>query len=100
MQKSSDQELEQSREEARKAALEILTQLYEAILSFPEFTLNNGAKGRFESFYAPETDADGNTRCGIDVRLQDGSLLEFTIGHTGWGNFLPAAQPSPRGHGQ
>jgi hypothetical protein len=37
------------------------------------------------SYYSPELNDDGELKCGVDVRLPDGSHLEFTLANTGWG---------------
>jgi len=66
-------------------AKEVLSHIYQAMLKTPEFTLQDGTTCRVESYYAPELNSDGDLKCGLDVRMQDGSHLEFTVGHTGWG---------------
>ncbi len=72
------------RDEADAAATEVLGHVYAALLEAPEFTLTDGRTARVEKFYAPEVDDHGELKCAIDVKLSDGSKLEFTVGHTGW----------------
>jgi hypothetical protein len=73
------------RNEADATATEVLDHVYQALLKAPEFTLKDGRTARVEEFYAPEVDEHGELKCGIDVKPSDGSHLEVTVGHTGWG---------------
>jgi hypothetical protein len=66
-------------------AKEVLAHIYQAMLKTPEFTLKDGKKCQVEAFYEPEVNSDGDLKCGLDVRMEDGSHLEFTVNHTGWG---------------
>jgi hypothetical protein len=80
---------EQQRVEAH--ATEVLEHMYQAMLKIPEFTLGDGTKCKVDPYYGPETNADGEVKCGIDVLIADGSHLEFTVTNTGWGKSLAAA---------
>ncbi len=71
--------------EKAKPAKEILNHIYGVILATPAFHLPDGSKVAVERFYSPEIDFDGELHCGFDVRLPDGSHLEFTVKNTGWG---------------
>ena len=53
---------------------------------------------RLHAFYEPEVNSDGDLKCGIDVRMDDGSYLEITVSHTGWENlsWTPEAQRAHR----
>ena len=66
-------------------ATEVLGHMYQAALAVPEFTLADGTRCEVEGFYGPERNAEGKLKCGIDVTLSDGTQLEYTVGHTGWG---------------
>jgi hypothetical protein len=61
------------------------------MLKTPEFTLQDGRKCKVDPFYAPELDTAGELKCGVDVLIDDGTHLEFTVGHTGWGKSVAAA---------
>jgi len=76
---------DQPQREKAKPAKEILDHIYKVIVATPGFALDDGAKVAVERFYAPEVDLDGELHCGFDVRLPDGSHMEFTVKHTGWG---------------
>jgi hypothetical protein len=39
---------------------------------------------------------DGQRNCGIDVRLSNGDLLEFTLTNTGWEKSFVGNLDSPR----
>ncbi len=78
-------DVQQPQRKKAKPAKEILEHIYKGIVATPAFTLAEGAKVAVERFYAPEVDLDGELHCGFDVRLPDGSHLEFTVKHTGWG---------------
>jgi hypothetical protein len=79
-----------ARDEATSPAPEVLGHLYQAMLKTPEFTLQDGRKCKVDAYYAPEVDPEGNLKCGIDVVIDDGSHLEFTVGNTGWGKPIGA----------
>ena len=78
-------EIRGHREEATGHAKEAMDHLYQAILRTPEFTLRDGTKCRVEEFYPPEEQEDGELKCGIDVLMDDGTHLEFSMAQTGWG---------------
>jgi hypothetical protein len=69
-------------------AKEVLDYLYRTILATPEFTLQDGTKARVDRYYGPEVDDDGQLTCGVDVHLDNGTDLEFTVNNTGWGKFV------------
>lgn len=73
-----------SRGEATKPAGEAIGQLYQALLAMPELKFSDGATGKVEAFFAPQADNEGRLHCGIDLRLSNGNLLEFTLKNTGW----------------
>ncbi len=64
---------------------EVLSHIYQAVLKTPDFTLQNGTKCRLDPYYEPEVNSDGDLKCGLDVQMDDGTYLEITVGHTGWG---------------
>ena len=72
-------------ETANAQAKEVLSHIYQSMLKTPAFTLQDGTTCRVESYYEPEVNSDGDLKCGLDVRMQDGSHLEFTVNHTGCG---------------
>lgn len=69
-------------------ALELLEQLYERLLGMKEFVTKGGLKGEVEPFESPTIDENGELHCGFDIRLADGSHLEFMVQQTGWGKSL------------
>ena len=90
-----------AKNEVTKPASDVVTQLYEALLSLPELRLSDGTTGKVEVYYAPEVDEDGCVHCGIDVRLSNGNLLEFTLKNTGWEkSFLREIPPRRTSDGQ
>jgi hypothetical protein len=94
-------ELMDAKNEATKPAGEVLAQLYQALLSLPELRLPDGTTAKVEAYYAPETDDEGQAHCGIDVRLGNGNLLEFTLKNTGWEkSFVHEIQPRRASGGQ
>jgi hypothetical protein len=79
-------------------AKEVLGQIYNAVLKTPEFTLQDGTKCRVDAFCQPEVNSDGDLKCAFDVLMNDGTHLEFTVNHTGWGKSLaPGLAGKPRG---
>jgi hypothetical protein len=78
------------RQEMSKPASAAIGHLYTALLTLPEIKLSNDITARIEPFVPPELDSEGRLRCGIDLRLSDGSMLEFTLTNTGWGKSLAA----------
>jgi hypothetical protein len=86
-------------DEADAQAREVLSHVYKAILKTPGFTLRSGVKCRVDPMYAPEVNDDGDLKCAFDVLTADGSHLEFTVGHTGWGKSFvrtEAQKPKPK----
>lgn len=81
---SVDELVAQYREEVTAPAAEILRQIYVTLLATPEFTLADGRVAKIEAYYPPESDEEDKMHCGIDVRLSDGTQLEFTLANTGW----------------
>lgn len=95
--------LEKYKDESTAAALEVLAHIYQTLLSAPEFVLLDGSKAKVESFVAPGVDDQGEVQCGFDVRLENGSHLEFTVQNTGWGKSVIGKGKGPRspaGHGR
>jgi hypothetical protein len=78
------------RQEMSQPAREAIGHLYATLLTLPTIKLSNDVSAIVEPFVAPEADAEGRLRCGIDLRLSDGSMLEFMLTNTGWGK--PFAQ--------
>jgi hypothetical protein len=76
--------LMEAKNEVTKPAQEVAAQLYESLVNLPELRLSDGTIGKVEVYYAPEADEEGCVHCGIDVRLSNGNLLEFTLKNTGW----------------
>ena len=74
--------------DATAPALEVLNRLYATLLAMPEFTLKDGSKASVSAYDPPSVDEQGETRCGIDVDLENGSHLEFTVHNSGWGRFV------------
>jgi hypothetical protein len=62
----------------------ITEQFYHAILSLGEVMLVDSSIAKIEAYYPPRLDGQGRYHCGLDVRLADGSLFEFTLKNTGW----------------
>ena len=60
------------------------------MLKAPSITLKDGTRCRVEPCSAPPATSDDEIACSVDVRLDDGSLLEFTAALTGHG--MPFAQ--------
>jgi hypothetical protein len=90
----SAEEIRAHLEAVNAQAKEVLGLIYQAMLKTPEITLQNGTKCRVEPYYGPEVDSGGELKCGVDVRMEDGSHLEFTVGHTGGGR--PFAGPETK----
>lgn len=67
-----------------ECAKEVMTHLHKALVG-QEITLKDGSKARVESFYPPETDETGEVACGVDVILDNGVSVEFTMKNTGFG---------------
>jgi hypothetical protein len=82
------------REEVTEHAKEVMDHLYQAILRTPEFTLRDGTKCRVDESYPPEEQEDGELKCGIDVLMDDGTHVEFTLAQTGWGKPVRSASGS------
>lgn len=78
------QEILSAHDEATKPAADVLAQLYQALLTLPEMRLADGTTAKVEAYYPPQTDDEDELHCGIDVRLSNGNLLEFTLKNTGW----------------
>ena len=76
-------------------AKEIMEHLYKAMLAIPEFTLKDGTKAKVENYVPPEMSDDGELSCGIDVVLDNGTRLEFSMKNTGWGKSF-AADHAPK----
>jgi hypothetical protein len=82
-------------------AKEVLDHMYEAVLKTPEFTLKDGTTCRVDAFYKPEVNSDGELKCGFDILFGDGTHLEFTVGHTGWGkSFVTELAEKTQRHGR
>lgn len=75
----------QARQETTQHAREVLEHLYQVLLATPIFTLSNGSTAVVARYVPPEINKDGEATCGFDVRLKNGSHLEFTVRNTGWG---------------
>lgn len=88
MRKSIEELLAAHKTETTAPALEVLEHVYQSLLLCPEFTLQDGRKACVQPFETPALDGQGEPRCGFDVRLDDGSHLEFTVRNTGWGRPL------------
>jgi hypothetical protein len=73
-----------AKDAATAPAAEVAARLYKAILALPEINLLDGSTAKVEAYYPPEVNDDGQQNCGIDVRLSNGDLLEFTLTNTGW----------------
>jgi hypothetical protein len=83
--KPTPEQIRALREPVDGRAKEVLGHIYRAMLQTPDFTLADGTTCRVDPYYGPQVDDGGSLKCGIDVLMQDGSHLEFTVGHTGWG---------------
>jgi len=88
--KLTQEEIARCKQESVAPAKDVLERLYQAVLRTPEITLSDGTKARVEAYYAPEVDDGGELNCGIDVRLDNGTELEFTVTNTGWGKSFAA----------
>jgi hypothetical protein len=82
--RSVDVLVAQDRDEVTPPAAEILKHLYAGLLAMPEFRLADGRSAQVETYYPPEADDEDQMHCGVDVRLSDGTQLEFTLANTGW----------------
>lgn len=80
-------------------AAEVLQKVYQALLAMPTFRLNDGTKAEVSAFYEPKVDDGGRLRCGIDVLLDNGTHLEFTMENTGWGKSLMTGAKRRRADG-
>ena len=74
-----------AKQETTAPAKEAMEHLYQALLNTSSFVLKNGGTANVEAYYPPEINDAGEAECGVDVRLPDGSHLEFTMRNTGWG---------------
>jgi len=83
------------RNEATSPAREVLEHLYQAFLKIPEFALRDGTVAKLVPYYPPEITEGGDLKCGVDVLLDNGTHLEFTVTNTGWGKSFIAAQSQP-----
>ena len=90
--KLTPREIVAARDEVTAPATEVLQHIYQSILKTPEFTLRDGRKCKVDPFYAPEVNAAGDLKCGVDVLIDDGTHLELTVGHTGWGKSFAEAE--------
>ena len=88
-----------AKQEATEPTREVMQRLHDALLTTPEFVLADGTTARVESFYAPEADDDGELSFGVDVVLDNGNHLEFTVKQTGWGRSFVAARTNPKAKG-
>jgi hypothetical protein len=95
----SPEDIASYRQDTTAPAREILEHIYNAVLAVPAFTLKDGTKARISHLGSPELNDAGELTCSFDVDRDDGSHLEFTVKHTGWGRPLAAAlapkQPRP-----
>lgn len=80
------------KDDAMRHAGEVLGHLYQAVLQTPAFTLRDGTGCKVEAFYPPEETADGELKCGVDVVLDDGTQLEFSLANTGWAKAISMRQ--------
>ena len=90
------EEFDAHRDAVTSQAPEVLDHMYQAILKVPEFTLRDGTKCTVSSYYNPETNADGELKCGFDAHMDNGTDLEFTVAQTGWGKSFAAARASKK----
>jgi len=81
---SLDELVARYRDDVTGPAAEILGHIYTTLLATPEFRLADGRIAKVEAYYPPQADDDEEMHCGIDVRLSDGTQLEFTMANTGW----------------
>ena len=77
--------VDQAKRESTASATEVLEHLHKALLAIPPFELRDGTKARLDPYIAPQSGQDGQMTCGIDVLLDNGVHLEFTMTNTGWG---------------
>lgn len=68
-------------------AMEVSRELYHRLPFGTAFTLADGRVGTVAKFYEPKIDEEGEIRFGVDVNLDDGSHIGFTIRQTDWGGF-------------
>jgi hypothetical protein len=92
--------LASAKDEVTKPAGDAIGQLYQALLAMPELKLSDGTTAKVEAFFPPHTDSEGRMHCGIDLRLANGHLLEFTLKNTGWEKSFAkdALGRPPKGH--
>jgi hypothetical protein len=90
------EEFDAHRDAVTAQAPEVLDHLYQAIFKVPEFALRDGTKCTVSSYYNPETNADGELKCGFDVHMDNGTDLEFTVAQTGWGKSFAAARANKK----
>ena len=68
-----------------RRAREILGVIYTTLLAAPHLKLADGLGIVIKPYYSPEMDDDGLPVCGIEVQLEHGTYVEFTILTTGAG---------------
>ena len=72
-----------------RRAREILGAIYAALLALPQLKLADGLGIVIKPYYSPQLGDDGLAVCGIDVQLEGGTYVEFTISTTGTGPVEP-----------
>ncbi len=92
-----DDLIDRSRKQAHASASEVTEHLYQSLLGLSSFQLKDGTTARVESYYKPEIDDDDQLNCGVDVWLDNGMHLEFTLANTGWGKSFVAGLAQNRG---
>ena len=76
--------------DATAHAREVLEHLHKALAAVPAFTLKDGTAAQVDEYYPPTIDDEGELSCGVDVHLNDGTDLEFTVRNSGWGKAILA----------
>ena len=85
-----------AKDEVTGPAAEVLEHLYQALMQVPEFRLSDATTATVEAYYPPTIDEEGEAHCGIDVRMGNGNLLEFTLRNTGWEKSLVQANTTSK----
>jgi len=81
---------------ATAPACEVLERLQAILLAASPLTLTDGTTIEIRRLFCPEIDRQGQLACGVDVRLPDGTELEFTLTNSGWGKpLVPLAEKPP-----
>ena len=69
-------------------AKEVLEHIYTTLRDVPAFTLKDGTKATVTASTSPNVNDRGEVTCELNVNLDDGSDLTFTVSNSGWGKWI------------